>query len=651
MTNDWQTSLENARAGLAQLEQARAELAALSDAATADILRYLRVDASIDLDPEAIRASLTRPYTLLPINDHEAWLIHWRGVKMPVLGWVVAQEPAFIKARVTRSMDLLTPLPAWMKQELGWKPPAHKAVMDGQRTAIRVLEGDESTFKRKYGANLGSKLPDGSYKVRGGGAWIKLVAALIRDGILPYEAQPVAPEHWEADAKSAIVLRDYQVMVAQEFLDKGSIFLNFPPGAGKTFIGLHILNHFTGRTLLVVDSSLAVEQWKDRLHTYGNPRAIANTIVSTMQGAKKYTEQEFDLLVADEAQRLPADTFSRLAFVKTKYRIGMSGTAWREDDRQFMIAALTGFPVHIPWADLIRAGMLKRPRIVVATVPDERAKASYVRGLLGKRKGKTLVFCDWLKQGQELADALDIPFIHGQSQNKLDRIREADVCVVSRVADRSLDLPDLRLVIEVAGAGSSREQFGQRVGRLLHGEFEGEFHVVFIPEEAARFRSRLFGVEAELGGEIEIEFVTVGHMSDAQPIERRARRARKPSKRPANVQAGAPQGEADEISAVMSLPSVDAKLSEIEKAVGERTAPYVRRVFRLCFRASFSPKEIAEGRGIRDAATVSRFRSACKALRSAGLFAVSGKDETGEDRYTANQDKINRLRALAEAVR
>lgn len=204
------------------------------------------MDASrgIELDIEAIRATLTRPYTLLPINEHEAWLIHWRGVKMPIFGWVVAQEPAFIKAKVTRSMDLLTPLPGWMKQELGWKPPAHKAIIDGTRTSMQLTEGDESSFKRRYGNHLGARQADGSFKIKGGDAWIKLVAALVRDGILPYAPTPVAKEHWDSEAKLPNVLAEiiakkeseagapYIFRAVHEFVERGAV-----AGQLSTWIG------------------------------------------------------------------------------------------------------------------------------------------------------------------------------------------------------------------------------------------------------------------------------------------------------------------------------------------------------------------------------------------------------------------------------
>jgi hypothetical protein len=69
-------------------------------------------------------------------------------------------------------------------------------------------------------------------------------------------------------------------------------------------------------------------------------------------------------------------------------------------------------------------------------------------------------------------------------------------------------------------------------------------------------------------------------------------------------------------------------------------------VFRLCWSASLSPQEIAEGLGLRDAATVSRYRSACKAMLKVNLLA-----DAGDGRFTVNREEINRLRALAESMK
>ena len=659
--NDFKEKLSSASKSIQSIDAIIADLTAYRDASTATIAKYLRIDeGGIDLDLDAIRATLTRPYTILPINEHEAWLIHWRGVKMPIFGWVVAQEPAFIKAKVSRSMDLLTPLPQYLKDEMGWKAPEHKAVVDGTRTGIALTEGDEAAFKRKYGQHLGGKQADGTFKIKGGDAWIKLVAALVRDGILPYTPQPVAEENWRSaywsnhatlpdllqdiiNKKQAQAGEDYIFGAVEEFRAKGAVLVNYPPGSGKTLTACAVLNYFRGRVLILGDSTMLMDQWRERVKTLVDNPEVDITF-STYQGAAKYLNEAWDLIIPDEAQRLPANTFSKLAFAKTKYRLGLTGTAWREDERQHLIVALSGFPVAIRWASLIASGALRRPRIVVATVPSDSAKTAYVKSLLAKRKGRTIIFCDWIEQGQALADALDVPFIHGATARKLEKIQESDVCVVSRIADRGISLPDVRLVIEVAGAGSAREQFAQRVGRLLHGSFEGEFVTVFTPEEAMKYRGRVFGVEAELAGEVDIEFVTIGDVKEVAArvsVKREAGPAPRKAT-PTRDIARSTDAPHDEIDDAFALPAISAKISQVKKSVGGRTADYVPRVLRYCWNAALSPKEIAEGLGINAIATLARMKAACKACEAIGLMTV---DASG--RYRVHADEIQRLRVLS----
>ncbi len=104
--------------------------------------------------------------------------------------------------------------------------------------------------------------------------------------------------------------------------------------------------------------------------------------------------------------------------------------------------------------------------------------------------------------------------------------------------------------------------------------------------------------------------------------------------------------EEDEVGQALAIPGVRARISKAELSVGARTAPYIQRAFRFCYSAAFHAEEITEGLGITDAATISRFRSACKALLAAGLFT-----DAGNGRYTVNQAEVSRLRALAGAMR
>lgn len=641
---EWKNTLATARKSLAVLDESLTNLRALGDSATAEIAQYLRVDNSLEIDIDAIKETLKRPYTILPINEHEAHLIHWRGVQMPILGWVVKSDGAFIVSRISRSMDLVSPLPAWMKNELGWKPPAHAAVIGGDRATIRVTAGDEASFRKRYGAHLGAKQADGEIKIKSGDAWIKLVSNLVRDGILPYQPTPVASEHWNAQATTEIELRDYQLPAVEAFREKGASLVNFPPGSGKSFIVLYILAHFVGRVLLLADSTILCEQWHARLKKFA-PKA--QVIVSTYQGAAKYLKNEFDLLLCDEAQRVPAATFSRLAFIKTKYRLGATATPWREDSRVFLITALSGFPIAVSWAKLIAQGILRKPRVVVATVPNANQKANYVKHLLSKRKGRAIIFCDWIEEGQALASALQVPFIYGSSTNKLQQLETAEVCVISRIGDRGLDLPDLSLVIEVASLGASREQYAQRLGRLLHSQFNGEFHTVFDPQEAEKYRPRIFGAEAEMAGEVEIEFISWPNAG--QQVERTTARPAKRSSQPKTK----PMAVQDETDRLLALPSIRAKIKAARDSISDSQARgHVESILRLLSKIpSATPATIAEGKGLSSERSINRYAAACEALAQVGLVEAVGKNsDRYKQEYRLNRGEIERLKGLATSI-
>ncbi len=628
MTN-WQTALTQARDGLAQLTAAIDQLTAQRDAATAAIAQYQRAESGVELDVDAIQATLTRPYTLIPTSEHEATLIHWRGVKMPIFGWVVKQEPAFTISRVARGMDLLTPFPDWMKQEMGWTPPEHAAQIDGTRTMVRVTSGDAASFKRKYGTYLDGKV-EGGFKIRGGTAWIRLVAALVRDGILPYTPQPVADEDWDARAESPIVLRDYQAPFAAEFRAKGATFFNLPPGAGKTFLVLYLLAHLKGQHLILAPSVILCEQWQARVKKYA---PNADVTILTYASGKRALDRHWTLAVFDEVQTLPADTFSKLAFLQTRYRIGLSASPWREDGRQYMIAALSGFPCSIRWAELIRAGVLKRPRVVVATVANDAAKTAFTRTLLDKRRGgRALVFCDYLEQGQQLANALGLPFVSGETPHKFERVQQADACVVSRIADRGLDFEDLALVVEVAFLGKSREQEAQRLGRLLHSQARGEHYLLFTPAEAEKFRPRIFGIEAELAGEIDLEFQTIGNVPSVARGERSL--TVRPARRGRSATAVQP---GDDAGAALASKAIARLILDYEKRLGATRRGYMAKAFRLLWSSDGASEELR----LRDGKSPKAWEPYHAALN---MLLRAGLAKQVDGRYYLDRARVNALK-------
>jgi len=211
-----------------------------------------------------------------------------------------------------------------------------------------------------------------------------------------------------------------------------------------------------------------------------------------------FDEKRWGLVVYDEAHHIPSDVFRRTADLQAAHRLGLSATPVRGDDRETDIYTLIGPPIGTDWEALFEAGFVQEPEVEIRYVPwtDEDARYEYasaegherrmlaasnpakvreVRRLLSDHPAaKTLVFVDYLDQGDRLADELGLAFLSGETPHSrrerlLHQFRagERDVLVVSRVADEGIDLPDAELAIVASGLGGSRRQGAQRAGRTM----------------------------------------------------------------------------------------------------------------------------------------------------------------------------------------
>jgi hypothetical protein len=209
-------------------------------------------------------------------------------------------------------------------------------------------------------------------------------------------------------------------------------------------------------------------------------------------------------------------------------------------------------------------------------------------------------------------------------------------------------------VIELSFLYGSGMEAGQRLGRLAYevagADRPGEHHILMTPDEYERHNKRLM-IYYQWGLDVSVQVPDTGNVRAA---------LRLPAQRPSPKRSAALQARSraagrsvatearepkppDETDQVLRLKPVAARMAEAKDKVGQSTAPYLMRAFRLCFNAAFSPAEITEGKGLVNAGNISRYRSACKALREVGLFV---EDSAG--RFIVNQDELARLRALAQ---
>jgi len=317
------------------------------------------------------------------------------------------------------------------------------------------------------------------------------------------------------DVDGETELRDYQRDWVERFLESGSGVLVGPPGSGKTVAALGVLAAVGGETLVLVPSRELAVQWREAIleHTdlgqedvgeyHGGRKERRPVTIATYHTAGMarhralFEEREWGLVVYDEVQHVPAPVYRRSADLQTKHRLGLSATPVREDDDEEEIFTLVGPPIGTDWSALFDAGYVMEPTVEIRYVPwDETARDEYaaasghekrqaaatnpakgdaVRRLLAEHPDlKALVFVEYLEQGEDLAAALDAPFISGETPHaERERLLEAfragrlDTLVVSRVGDEGIDLPEAGLAIVASGLGGSRRQGTQRAGRTM----------------------------------------------------------------------------------------------------------------------------------------------------------------------------------------
>lgn len=479
---DTQAAAGRAQSAIETLRRAADELKIEFDSAAAELARYE------DVDLEALQKFLKEPWCILPKSRTEWWVIVPRWVGLSV-GFLERATETYNIFRVDRYSHWFGTVPEQLREQLKL-PDQFQATVEGNelRTTAQLPPAVQKHLAEKTG--------EGTFRITRGHEF-DIIAALVEAGSLPFTPRPVAAEDLR-DVKLQGLLtkpRPYQSVAWNYFLETGAVLVCWPFGMGKTFLGLYAIAHLKGPKLIVVPSTTLVEQWEKRLVECLELGLRSDVTVCTYHAWAKIKDRDWTLVIFDEAHYLPASTFSRMSTLRTKYRIGLTATPYREDGRESYVVALSGYPVGVDWVEFIRSGLIKKPDIEVRIVsgPAEKARACEVeaRGV----KGSVFIFCDGLAFGASIARRMGIPHVHGDTKERLKIIESNRVVVLSRVGDEGLSVPDLRKTIEVDYLGGSRRQESQRVGRLFHTGGKGEHLCLMTRDEFDRFQNRFLALE------------------------------------------------------------------------------------------------------------------------------------------------------------
>lgn len=323
-------------------------------------------------------------------------------------------------------------------------------------------------------------------------------------------------------------IRDYQNSAIKAFhrggsLDGGSGVVVLPCGAGKTIVGIGIMELIKTETLILVTNTIALRQWRnelvdkttltpDLIGEYSGeikeikPITIATYNILTYRKNKKedflhfniFSSKNWGLIIYDEVHLLPAPVFRMTAEIQSKRRLGLTATLVREDGMESDVFSLIGPKKYdMPWKmleeqnwiaeaicteiritfpeDLKRNYSVAQDREKFRIASENPQKVIFVKKILEYHPDASiLIIGQYIDQLKDIAARFGFPIITGVTPNPereilYEQFRKGEVknLIVSKVANFAIDLPDANVAIQISGTFGSRQEEAQRLGRIL----------------------------------------------------------------------------------------------------------------------------------------------------------------------------------------
>jgi superfamily II DNA or RNA helicase len=207
--------------------------------------------------------------------------------------------------------------------------------------------------------------------------------------------------------KSNVELRTYQNKALDNWRHAGNRgILVLPTAAGKTFIALKAIDLLKTQTMIIVPTLDLIDQWKKRIREClgveagavgGGESSIRMLTVSTYDSAYSQAAQlgnRFMFLVFDEVHHLASPGYMQIGEMYiAPYRMGLTATYERTDQRHELLPLLVGDPVYSVEVEEL-AGKHLAPytyeKVAVELTPDEQqtydAQMSIFRNYLQERR-------------------------------------------------------------------------------------------------------------------------------------------------------------------------------------------------------------------------------------------------------------------------
>jgi DNA excision repair protein ERCC-3 len=492
---------------------------ARSDACRAQLARF----AELEKSPEHVHTYRITPLSLwnaraagMTADEMRRSLTEFSRFPVPsaLLTEIEDQVARYGRLRLVRSdsgLRLCTAEPAILAEAAR---ASSVAPLLGRRLAPDVVEvppGARGRLKQAL-IKLGWPVEDLAGYIEGAALAVALRAATASGGpfaLRPFQSQAI-DGFWAAGGPEG-----------------GSGVVVLPCGAGKTIVGMGVMERARSHTLILVTSIVAARQWRHELldkttlraeqigEYSGERKDIRPVTLATYQVMTRrrngnyphlalFGEFDWGLVIYDEVHLLPAPVFRMTAEIQSTRRLGLTATLVREDKREDDVFSLIGPKRYdAPWRDLegqgwiapascteVRVALPETERLdyAVAEAHDRyrvaatsTAKLEVLDSLVDRhRTDRVLVIGQYVRQLETVARRLDAPLITGNTptterERLYARFRDGSVrvLVVSKVANFSIDLPEANVAIQLSGTFGSRQEEAQRLGRILRPKSDG----------------------------------------------------------------------------------------------------------------------------------------------------------------------------------
>ena len=431
------------------------------------------------------------PYFIYPGRRNTVYVVVPKFFPSFQVGWLKDEiDGVWNRYEVNQYAVLFGSVPDQIREHLNIPTPI-PATIEGSN--ITFSPEDKKAVKKRLARHV-TDWTDGGARITRGNEYT-IIDQILQSGHIPFVPKPVKDEHI-IHQDCNIKLRAYQKPAWNNFLKHGAVGIFHPTGSGKSFIGMTALDKIRvegRRNLIISPKRTLVSQWAEYMAEHV-PEALERTLITTYQGFHDYDEK-FGVTIYDECRRLPARTFSRLSTISTEYRMGCDATPYREDGKNHLIVALTGFPQSLNWQKYMRKYGPGYHAINVHIVKTERSKIAKAISLYDDRK-RTMFYSYHLDIGTRLARSLSLPFIDASTDDRLEIMRDNRSFVASSVFSEGVHIEDLDRIIEIDFHFGSRQEEMQLSGRLMHSKQKHKVHhIIMTYEEFEKYRKRLLALK------------------------------------------------------------------------------------------------------------------------------------------------------------